>query len=196
MPLGLSGCDTSHLSRDAHSGNLRFSTATTAATAPSPSPAEQAHLTDYSSLLLQAADLSDSDDTFAERSSAATPDNLPGASKLFVNADDTRAISVTVAVYPGAPTAIATLHKAVAQANTVVTGTPAPLPVGTDGTIIKGTSPDGTKAVTLVLFTQGPTLARLEFGSAPGDATTDAFVTNIAKMQQIALRTGIQGDAE
>ena len=48
------------------------------------------------------------------------------------------------------------LHQAVATADTVVSGATAqPLAVGTDGTMLKGTAPDGSKAVTLVLFTQG-----------------------------------------
>ena len=196
ISLGTVGCDNAQFTPDARSGTLPTSTTT-----PSPARAApatpQSHLTDYRRLLLQAADLSDQDDTFAERSSAATNNELPGASTLFVNADDTRAISVTVAVYPGAPTATATLHQAIATANTVVTGgDPAPLAVGTDGTMIKGTAPDGGKAVTLVLFTQGPALARLEFDSATGDTTTDQFVTNIAKMQQIALRVGLPDDPE
>ena len=78
----------------------------------------------------------------------------------------------------------------------VTGGNPTPLPVGTDGTVIKGTAPDGGKAVTLVLFTQGPALARLEFDSATGDPTTDQFVTNVGKMQQIALRIGFPDNPE
>lgn len=184
------GCDNTGFAEEVQSGSP-------AAPAPampgSSTPTGQPHLTDYGRLLLHADDLSDADDTFAERSSsAANPTGLPGASTLFVNADDTRAISLTVAVYPGAPTATATLKQALSTANTVVTGgTPQPLAVGTDGTMIKGSSPDGAKAVTLVLFTEGPALARLEFDSAPGDTTTDKFVTDIAKMQHVALRVGL-----
>ena len=200
ISVGAVGCDNAQLTQDARPGNVQVPAAQSAATprtAPTGSQAPQSHLTDYSRLLLDAGDLSDQNDTFAERSSAATPAGLTGASTLFVNADDTRAISVTVAVYPGAPTATATLRQAISTANTVVTGgDPTPLPVGTDGTVIKGTAPDGDKAVTLVLFTQGPALARLEFDSATGDATTDEFVTTIAKMQQIALRVGIPDDPE
>ena len=196
ISAGAVGCDNAEFTPDAAAGTpqaLASTTSSAAQAAQSPQP----HLTDYSRLLLDAGDLSDQEDTFSERSSAATPNGLPGASTLFVNADDTRAISVTVAVYPGPPTASATLREAVATANTVVTGgNPTPLPVGTDGTVIKGTAPDGGKAVTLVLFTQGPALARLEFDSATGDATTDQFVTDIAKMQQIALRVGLPDNAE
>jgi hypothetical protein len=147
---------------------------------------------DWSGLLLTAADLSDDEDTFVLRSTSSNSNGLPGASALFVNTDDTRAISDTVALYPDAATATSTLKEALNKANNVVDGgTPQPFPVGTDGTLIRGTAPDGSKDITLVLFTQGPALVRLEFQSATGDPTTDPFVTSIAKMQQIALRVGL-----
>lgn len=148
---------------------------------------------DYSRLLLQPADLSDAEDTFTVQSSTPSgPDGLPGASALFVNQDDTRAISDTIVIYPDADTAANTLRAALPTISTTVTGaTPRPAPVGTDGTIAVGMSPDGSKAATLLLFTEGPALVRLEFQSAPGDVTTDDFVIDIGKMQQIALRTGL-----
>jgi hypothetical protein len=111
---------------------------------------------------------------------------------LFVNADDTRAISDTLAIYPDAATATTALRQALPAVETAVTGgTPRPAPVGADGTMIVGTSPDGVKAATVLLFTHGPALVRLQFESAPGDATTDDFVINVGKMQQIALRAGL-----
>lgn len=152
---------------------------------------------DFAALLLQAGDLSDTDDTFALRSSKEDPNGLHGASALFVNQDDTRAVSVTIANYPNSAVATSTLREAVATAGTVVTGgNPAPLEVGTDGTVIRGTAPDGAKSVTLALFTEGPMLARLEFDSATGDTTSDRFVTNVAKLQQIALRVGVPTDTQ
>lgn len=80
----------------------------------------------------------------------------------------------------------------VADPSKVVSGaTPQPFPVGTNGTLFRGTAPDGSKDVTLLVFTQDRALVRLRFESATGDATTDGFVTNVGKMQQIALRTGL-----
>jgi hypothetical protein len=148
---------------------------------------------DYSRLLLQPADVSDDEDTFTEQSSTPSgPDGLPGASALYVNQDDTRAIADTIVIYPDAQTAAATLRDALPALGTTLTGaTSRPAPVGTDGTMAVGMSKDGSKAITLLLFTEGPALVRLEFQSAPGDVTTDEFVVNIGKMQQIALRTGL-----
>jgi hypothetical protein len=148
---------------------------------------------DYSRLLLQPADLSDNEDTFTEQSSTPSgPDGLPGASALYVNQDDTRAIADTIVIYPDAQTAAATLRDALpALGSTLAGATSRPAAVGTDGTMAVGMSKDGSKAITLLLFTEGPALVRLEFQSAPGDVTTDEFVVNIGKMQQIALRAGL-----
>ncbi|BBY19393.1 hypothetical protein [Mycolicibacterium litorale] len=147
---------------------------------------------DYSHLLLAAADISDDEDVFSMRSTTLNPGGLPGASVLFVNAEDTRAVSDTIAIYPDAPTATSTLRQALSEVGKVVVGgVPRPAPVGTDGTMVVGMSADGTKAATLLLFTHGPALVRLQFESAPGDATTDEYVIAVGKMQQIALRTGL-----
>lgn len=165
-----------------------FTTSSPTASTPSPTAAAA----DYGRLLLTAADLSDAEDTFIERSKEATPDGAPGASAFFVNQEDTRAISDTVLIYPDAATAAATLQEATKALGTVVSGgTPKPAGVGSDSVVVTGTKPDEDKAVTVLLFTEGNALVRLRFESAEGDTTTDQFVTNVGKMQQIALRIGL-----
>lgn len=147
---------------------------------------------DYSRLLLTAEDISDGEDTFTQRSSTPDADGTPGASAFFVNDEDTRAITDTIVAYPDPQAASAALQQVVADPSKVVRGgTPQPFPVGTDGTLFRGTAPDGSKDVTLLVFTEGRALVRLRFESATGDATTDPFVTSIGKMQQIALRIGL-----
>jgi hypothetical protein len=148
--------------------------------------------TDYRRLLLTAADLTDAEDTFVERSREEDPNGGTGASAFFVNDKDNRAIVDTFLIYPDAATATATLKQAAGTLPTLVAGgAPRPLAVGADGVMVAGTSPDGDKAVTLAFFSEGTALIRLEFQSATGDATTDQFVVNVAKMQQIALRIGL-----
>lgn len=184
MGVAVTGCE---VSEDAPSTleDLQQTTTTT-------DPTQAADDTDYSRLLLQPEDLSDDEDTFIVRSTNPAPDGLPGASALFVNAEDTRAIATTVVIYPDAGTATNTLQQGLTTLERAVPGaTPRPLPVGTDGTVAVGRSEDGSKEATLLLFTHGPALARLEFQSALGDTTTEEFVTTVGKMQQIALRTGL-----
>ncbi|OBH00012.1 hypothetical protein A5698_09780 [Mycobacterium sp. E136] len=189
------GCDDA--SGPNPSGGLGVPSATSSTTSAPAAPTtsrsgDTAEPVDYSHLLLEASDLSDDEDTFTVQSTNPAPGGLPGASALFVNQDDTRAISNTIVVYPDAETATKTLREAIPRLDQVVAdATPRPVPVGTDGTIAVGQSIDHSKAVTMLLFTQGPALVRLEFQSALGDATTDEFVVKIGKMQDVALRAGL-----
>lgn len=164
------------------------STSTSAAAPKSP----KSQATDYSHLLLQAEDVSIPPDSFTARSSNVNPDGQSGASALFVNADDTRAIADTILIYPDAETAVATLKQASAAVSTMVTGgQPQPVPVGSNGTVISGTAPDGKKAVTLLMYTQGRAVVRLEFDSNPDDPVSPQTVASVGRMQQIALRIGL-----
>ncbi|MBJ7337695.1 hypothetical protein [Mycolicibacterium sp.] len=190
MTLGVTGCSASGGGAAQSSvptlPTIPFTTSSTAKTSAPPAA------TDYRGLLLSAPDLTDADDTFTERSRDSQPNGNAGASAFFVNVKDDRAITDTFLVYPDPATATATLKQVAATLPTLVAGgTPTPLAVGTNGVVVSGTYPDQEKAVTLVLFTEGQALVRLEFQSAVGDPTTDTFVTNVAKMQQIALRIGL-----
>jgi hypothetical protein len=154
------------------------------------SPTSEA--SDYSHLLVQAEDVSIPPDTFTSRSRNMNPDGQPGASALFVNADDTRAIADTILIYPNAATASATLKQASAAVSTIVSGgQPQPVPVGSNGTVISGIAPNGSKAVTLLMFTQGRAVVRLEFNSNPDDPVPPQTVASVGRMQQIALRIGL-----
>jgi hypothetical protein len=192
----MSGCTPADSGPTAQGAARGTPTPSTAEPSVAPKNNSSADTGDYQRLLLTAADLSDSEDTFTQQSQAAQTDHTRGASAFFVNQKDTRAISDTVSIYPDAAAAAASLNQATATFSTKVAGgTPKPIAVGTSGVTISGTAPDGDKAVTLMSFTEGRALVRLEFQSATGDPTTDRFVTDVGKMQQIALRIGLS-DAE
>jgi hypothetical protein len=161
-------------------------------TSPTTSTTATAAPVDYGRLLLTAADLSDTEDTFVERSKEAPPNGVAGSSAFFVNEKDTRAVSDTVLVYPDDATTAAAFKQASDALPTQVTGgTPGPGGVGAQSVVIRGNSTDENKDVTVLLFTEGRALVRLRFESAQGDATTDRWVTGIGKMQQIAVRVGL-----
>ena len=149
---------------------------------------------DYRRLLIEPGDINTGTDTFATRSLTTNPGGSDGVSALFVNQHDTRAIGDTILILPDSAAAMTTLNTTVSSIGTIVTGgRPQPSPVGTGGTVVSGTSPDGSKAVTVLLFTEGRAVVRLEFGSAPGDPMPPQVVTDVGKKQEIAIRTELPG---
>jgi hypothetical protein len=149
---------------------------------------------DYRRLLIEPGDITTGTDTFATRSSTINPGGSEGVSALFVNEHDTRAIDDTILILPDSAAATTTLNTTVSSLGTVVTGgRPQPSPMGTGGTVVSGSSPDGSKAVTVLLFTEDRAVVRLEFGSAPGDPMPPQVVTDVGKKQEIAIRTGLPG---
>lgn len=192
LALSATACSQADVTSAGRFGTMPPAAPNPAVPTPTTASSADAGSADYTHLLLQAADVSTPDDTFTVRSSNADPNGTTGASRFFVNAHDTRAISDSILLYPDAATASATLRQAAGTLGTMVSGgAPKPSPVGTDGTVISGTAPDGSKAVTLLLFTEGRALVRLEFDSATGDTTSDEYVDAVGRMQQIALRIGV-----
>jgi hypothetical protein len=156
-------------------------------------PKENSAAVDYSRLLIEPGDINTPTDTFSIRSAVPNRRGGKGVSALFVNQDDTRAVGVTITVLPDPAAAKAALDASVASiGSTVAGGTPQPAPVGTDGTVVSGTSPDGAKDVTVLLFTEGPAVTRMDFGSAPGKPASPEVVQDVGVKQDIALRGGLQ----
>lgn len=191
LVLGLSGCTPDSSSPAASAPALVPEAPSTSATTSAPK--ENTAATDYSRLLVQPGDISTDTQQFVLRSTVPNRRGGQGVSALFVNQDDTRAVGVTISVLPDPGAAKAALDASVdAIGNTLTGGPPEPSPVGTDGTVVSGISPDGTKDMTVLLFTEGPAVARIEFGSAPGNPTPPDVVTDVGVKQAIALRTGLQ----
>ena len=187
MTATLAGCMDAGRAPSPDAGQLPTTVSSSA-----PSTASQV-TSDYSRLLIEPGDISDRTDTFTVRSSPHKPDGMDGIAALFVNQDDTRAVDVTILVLPDDAAANTTLNAAVDSIGTFVAGGDGPQPteVGTAGTVVSGTSPDGAKAVTVLLFTEGKAVVRIEFGSAPGDPTPAPFVKDVGKKQEIAVRSGL-----
>lgn len=55
--------------------------------------------------------------------------------------------------------------------------------------MIVGTSPDNTKSVTYVVFSEGRVVVDLEFDGGPNDAAPQDFVLDMAKKQDQAVKT-------
>ena len=168
-----------------------LTTSTTTKATTSSSAAAPQRL-DYTRLLLQARDISTADDAYTAQPATPNPDGRPGAEVLLVNQDQTKAVNIQLAGLPDAASAPAALQETQASlAKSLPGGQPQPSPVGNGGTVVSGTSPDGTKSVTVLLFAEGAALARIEFDGVPGQPASSAFVANVGQKQDIALRVGL-----
>jgi hypothetical protein len=189
LAIGVSGCTPT----DAPPATSPTGLPTSVSSTPSSAPKENsAAVIDYSRLLIEPADINSEFDTFVNRSTVPNRRGGKGVSALFVNEADTRAIGVTITVLPDPAAAKAALDTSLhAIGGSVAGGQPVPSTVGTDGTVVAGTSIDGAKEVTALLFTEGPAVVRMEFQSAPGDPTPLDVVNDIGIKQAIALRAGL-----
>ncbi|WP_179467406.1 hypothetical protein [Mycolicibacterium vinylchloridicum] len=193
LALGISSCDNEsgvNTGKPAASIPALPGVSVPATTTTSTKPA--AATTDYTRLLLQAGDISATGDAYVAEPATPNPDSRPGAEVLIVNQEQTKAVSILLVALdsPAAgPSALAEAQASLAKS--VNPGPPRPSIVGTGGTVVSGNSPDGTKSVTVLLFTQGSMLARVEFDGLPGQPADADFVTNVGQKQAIALRVGL-----
>ncbi|MCP9271804.1 hypothetical protein [Mycolicibacterium arenosum] len=111
---------------------------------------------------------------------------------VFSNGDDTRQIGDTILVLPDADAAVVAFQGAQgALSAAVVGGTPEVANVGTDSVMVAGTSPDGSKEVTVLLFVEGNAFTTLEFDSIAGDPVPPEFVLDVAGKQDAKIASSL-----
>jgi hypothetical protein len=193
LSLAVVGCSKDD-EKAASSSSSSASSSAESSAASSESSAAPAAAVDYTSLLLKPETLPAGAGAFTADAPVQPPDNTPGAAQLLHNADNTAMIGDTVLIADTPDKAAAMLESSKQALGNQVTGTPAPLAAVTpDATVTAGTSPDGTKAVTVLLFTVDNALVSLEFDSAPGDMNpvpTD-FVQQVGTLQVDAIKTNL-----
>ena len=116
----------------------------------------------------------------------ANPDGRNGISTVYTHRDSTRTITDTILVLPDPGAASAALPG---QLNgSVVGGSPKPAAVGTGGTMIAGTTPDGSRSLTALGFTQGNTAVSIEFEGALHDPVPADLVLEIGQAQATLVK--------
>ena len=174
MLLGgaMAGCSSnSSPTASSSASSSKQATATSASAEPS----------DYSTLLIKATDIVVPNDTFTAMPATPSPGGQPGVSGGFTNAAGNRVIGDTIMILPDASAAATALDGAKSSLGSSVTGAPQPASVGSNGTIASGPSPDNSKSVTVLLFTEGKAFTTIEFDSAPNDPVPPEIVTDIGQ---------------
>jgi hypothetical protein len=147
--------------------------------------------TDYTTLLIQGSDISSTPpNVFTPVDPPVqNPNGMPGAAVVFKNSDDSNRIGDTVLILTDAGAAANAMNGSVASlGDTVTGGNPQPISVGNGGTMVSGTSPDKSKSVTVLPFTEGKAFVTLEFDGAPGDVVPGDYALGVAQQQDGAVK--------
>jgi hypothetical protein len=199
MVVGVSvvGCAGNKSSTTSSAGSATSAGSGSAASSSSSSAtssSSSAAAADYTALLLKASDITLPGDTFTGQPVIQNPNGQPGAAQIFSNQNDTRHVGVTILILPDPDQAVSELdEEKAALGDTVKGGTPAPAAVGTGGTMVSGTAPEGSKAVTVLMFTEGKAFVNLAFDSPLNDPLPPQFVTDVGQKQDTAIKTGLHG---
>jgi hypothetical protein len=122
------------------------------------------------------------------------PNGQPGAAITFSTDDNSHVIKDTIQVLadPGAATNALNAAKAT-QGNNVKNPITDSFNVGTGGTTVSGNSPDNSKGVLILMFTEGRAFVTLEFDGPVDSLPPQDFVTDVAQKQDAAVKKGLGG---
>ncbi len=160
-----------------------------ATTPPSSAASPSAQPSGYSALLIKPSDIGG--DFNASQPPVQNPNGAAGVEVLFANPDNSRRIGDTISIAADAGAAAAALDNAKHGYADRFTGTWQPADVGSSGSMISGTSPDKSQAVTVLLFTEGKALVKLEFAGAANDPIDPGVATDIGRKQDAAIKNGL-----
>jgi hypothetical protein len=193
LTVSLAGCGskpTSSTSSTPTSGSATSATTTHTSGATSSGSAEP---TDYTGLLIQATDI-DAPVTFTGSPPTNNPNGQPGVATTFSTQDNSHVIKDTIQVLADPAAATDALNAAKGkQGDAVKNPTTQPASIGANGTTLLGNSPDGSKGVTILLFTEGRAFVTMEFDGPRDSLAPPDFVNDLGQKQDAAIKKGLGG---
>ncbi|MGD1174127.1 hypothetical protein ACKUVQ_17920 [Mycobacterium seoulense] len=169
------------------------SSSATSAQSSAPTSSAPAQPSEYTGLLIQASDIN-APIPFTATPPTSNPNGQPGVATTFKDEDGSHVIKDTIQVFadPGAATTALDAAKG-AQGDVVKNPTTQAATVGTGGTTLLGNSPDKSKGVTILLFTEGRAFVTLEFDGPPDTLAPADFVNDVGQKQDAAIKKGLGG---
>jgi len=194
------GCGSTSSSSTTKSGSATSATTTGSSSPNSSAPTQPSG---YTALLIQATDL-DAPMPFIAGAPTNNPNGQPGASITFSSQphpEDQSGVTVrdvhivdTIQVLPDPAAATSALNTAKTGQGLVKDPKTDSSTVGTGGTTLSGTSPDGSKELTVLMFTEGRGFVTLEFvGGSDSPPPPPDFVTDVGQKQDAAVKKGLGG---
>lgn len=161
------------------------STATSA-----PSTTSHPPISDYTVLLIKASDIK-APDAFTAGPATKDPNGQQGATITFTDSDHSHSIVDTIQILPDIQAAANALESAKATRRESLLAKALNAEVGVGGATISGLSPDHSKGVTVLLFTEGKALVTLEFDGPSFALAPPEFVTDVGQKQDDAIKKGL-----
>ena len=115
------------------------------------------------------------------------PGGQPGAMTIYTHRDG-RTITDTVWVL-GDPGAAAGAISSAQAATPVTDSKTTSVPVGQNGQLIAGKSPDGTRSLSVLYFTEGNSASALEFSGPAADPVPNDLVVEFGKQQDALIKS-------
>jgi hypothetical protein len=151
-----------------------------------------AQLSDYTKLLIKASDIN-APEPFTASPAVNNPNGQHGATTTFSDQDQSHSIVDTIQVLPDPAAAANALDSAKAVHHESLQAKPMSVDVGVDGTTISGSSPDRSKGVTVLLFTEGKAFVTLEFDGPSYALAPPEFIHDVGDKQDAAIKKGLGG---
>jgi hypothetical protein len=190
LAVSVAGCGSNQTSSPTTSGSGTSATSTSSSAPTSSAPAQP---TDYTGLLIQATDIN-APVAFTGSPPANNPNGQPGVATTFSTQDGSHVIKDTIQVLADPAAATNALNAAKGgQGNAVKDPQTGSANVGTGGTTLSGNSPDNSKGVTILLFTEGKAFVTLEFDGPVDSLPPQDFVNDVAQKQDAAVKKGLAG---
>ncbi|HEX5253742.1 MAG TPA: hypothetical protein VFW69_07685 [Mycobacterium sp.] len=165
----------------------------TSATSSAPASSAPARPNQYAKLLIAPSDIN-APVPFTAAPPTDNPNGQPGVATTFKDDDGSHAIKVTIGVYDDPDEATNALNTAKGQQGGVIKDpTTQPSDIGSGGTMLMGNTPDRSKGVVILLFTEGKAFATLEFDGPPDTLAPPDFVNDVGQKQDAAIKKGLGG---
>lgn len=149
-----------------------------------------APLSDYTQLLIKASDI-DAPEPFTAGPAVKNPNGQQGAQITFSDQDKSHTIIDTIQIMSDPAAAASQLDSAKAIHREALLAKPLGVDVGVDGATISGPSPDHSKTVTILVFTQGKAFVTIEFDGPSFALAPPEFVTSVGHKQDEAIKKGL-----
>jgi hypothetical protein len=149
-------------------------------------------LDDYTKLLIKASDI-DAPDPFTAGPPVNNPNGQQGATMTFTDPDHSHAIIDTIQIMLDPAAAANALDSQRQIHHESLLAKPMSVDVGADGTTISGLSPDHSKGITMLLFTEGKAFVTLEFDGPSFALAPPDFVADVGHKQDEAIKKGLGG---